>query len=457
MSQAISDARACVISFSDGCDLMACTNHRIYSAQLGYRHEIVRFPRTNDPLVRLLFKYHTIAARVAGAGEGHCFLFVESSLAFGACLDFARLFDAQGTLVFREPQGGIMGGLIGLRAQHQTRSLVGELLEACGRVFVTSRADESALWGNRVPPGVPVAAGYGVRPVAFGVSDCAWLDEPAWAISFTPAAMGGNATPVIFGSYHDGRLVDILIDALTRSLQASTTIASLAYPSPGALPTVCSDAPLAIVSLAHQVSYARYSRENFAHYCAAHDYALHFYAEIPPDLRDERVSAAWLKIEMLRRHIDAHDFIIWLDADMLFHDLRVPFAPLIEGRERIFARDIADWRINAGLMGFRNTPRNRAFLDALSVRLRAVSDRSAVYASQGDQAHTIDALTEHGMLDYVFSATVLNTHPLLYTPGAWLVHYMGYAEPFRTLYMAHDAAMINRTHAMGVTCDQDPQ
>lgn len=141
---------------------------------------------------------------------------------------------------------------------------------------------------------------------------------------------------------------------------------------------------------------------------------------------------------MLRQHLARHAWVVWIDADMLFVNPARRFDDLLIGRELLFAKDIGAWRVNSGLMGFKNTPANRELLDTLHQRICEVPDKSSVYASMGDQ-YCVNAVLRERALDgeaQVLDFVSVNTPHYLRTPDAFLMHFLGLVEPYRSVYMA---------------------
>jgi hypothetical protein len=98
-------------------------------------------------------------------------------------------------------------------------------------------------------------------------------------------------------------------------------------------------------------------------------------------------------------------------------------------------------------MGFRNTGANAELLEKIWQRVTGVDDKSSVYSSQGDQFHTIEVLREAGMLNeqYIVDCLSINTPPQLATSDTLLTHYLGWGEPYRSVYMADDDATSQRS------------
>jgi hypothetical protein len=207
------------------------------------------------------------------------------------------------------------------------------------------------------------------------------------------------------------------------------------------------ESKIALVTLYthHITTYARVSEHNVKRYCDRHGYAYHVYRAIPEEL-DPSINGTWVKSWLLKNNIANHDWIIWVDADVLFRNQIQKLEPLLEGRDVLFAKDLCAWPINAGIMGFRNTPANVELIDKIWQRMLEVNDKSTVYSDQGDQFHTINVLTENNILSEatVLNCLSINTAPPMSNTDSLLTHYVGWGEPYRSIYMAHDDAISQR-------------
>jgi uncharacterized protein YijF (DUF1287 family) len=102
---------------------------------------------------------------------------------------------------------------------------------------------------------------------------------------------------------------------------------------------------------------------------------------------------------LLSRHLANHDWVIWIDADVLFTNQSKKLEPLLENRDALFAKDIGGWEFNAGML---------------------------------NEQYIVDCLS-------------INTPPQLAASDTLLTHYLGWGEPYRSVYMADDDAMSQRS------------
>ena len=187
----------------------------------------------------------------------------------------------------------------------------------------------------------------------------------------------------------------------------------------------------------HIATYARVSEHNVRRYCERHGHAYHVYRALPEAI-GPGINGSWVRTWLLQQHLAQHDWVIWVDADVVFRNQARPFEPLLQGRDLLLAKDVGAWGFNSGVMGFRNTPANLALLERIWARIGEVADKSQVYSSLGDQHYTNEVLKEEGLLGEhsVLDNLSLNTPPLLADEDTLLVHFVSLSEPYRSVYMA---------------------
>ena len=142
-------------------------------------------------------------------------------------------------------------------------------------------------------------------------------------------------------------------------------------------------------------SYARVAERNFRRYCDTHGYTLYVHRDIPAEI-GLNATGNWFKPWLLHAYLQHHEWVVWLDADVLIADQQKALAPLLEGRDWLLAHDLGQWAFNSGVMAFRRTERNDAMLRDMMTTIAALHDRSSVYASDGDQLHFIRAMERDG-------------------------------------------------------------
>lgn len=198
--------------------------------------------------------------------------------------------------------------------------------------------------------------------------------------------------------------------------------------------------------------YAHIAEMNFRQYCELHGHTLHVHRAIPPEIGLSG-TGNWIKPWLLHAYLAHHEWVIWLDADVLIGNHALQIEPLLEGRDRLLARDIGQWPFNSGVMGFRRTHANLAMLSDLMHTITALPDRSSVYAGNGDQYYFIEAMKRHGLLDNteIRSLLAINTPWFFSCRDSFIVHYFGMWPQMRALMMDRDEcarlASTRRQHA----------
>jgi hypothetical protein len=277
-----------------------------------------------------------------------------------------------------------------------------------------------------------------------------WYEAPTFTAYLGPTFEIDHNGQKFLRQLHDPNLQALLVRQVNAFLiEGEPLLVTPDYPCPDDAPSahVDPEAKIAFVSLyTHHINpYARVAERNVRRYCARHGYGYHVYREIPAPL-DPAMGGSWAKIWLLKRHLAAHEWVIWIDADMLFLDQSRPISPLLEGRDLLFAKDVTAWPMNSGFMAFRNTPANETLLDKLWDVIGQVDDKSTVYASMGDQYYMCEVLGAEGLLTeaHVVDNLTINTPAAYADDSTLLAHYLGLSEPYRSVYMA-DAEERSRT------------
>ncbi|MCX4159625.1 MULTISPECIES: hypothetical protein [Paraburkholderia] len=139
-----------------------------------------------------------------------------------------------------------------------------------------------------------------------------------------------------------------------------------------------------------------------------------------------------------------HDWVFWLDADVLVTDLQRRLEPMLKNKDYLLAHDVGGWKFNSGVMGFRSTAQNREMLRRLMADITVLADKSSVYASNGDQFYFIRAMERALLLDEqaITDLVSINTPWMLRRPDSFVVHYYGMWPEMRAMLMAHDNALL---------------
>ncbi|WP_249203476.1 galactosyl transferase GMA12/MNN10 domain protein [Burkholderia ambifaria] len=186
-------------------------------------------------------------------------------------------------------------------------------------------------------------------------------------------------------------------------------------------------------------SYGRIAEANIRQYCERHDHTFHVHRAIPQEIGLSG-TGNWLKPWLLHAYLAHHEWVVWLDADILIRNHAKEIEPLLADRDHLLARDIGQWPFNSGVMGFRRTEANLAMLFDLMQTIQALPDRSGVYSGNGDQYYFIEAMRQHGLLDMaaIRSPFAINTPWFFSDPDSFVVHYFGMWTEMRALMMDTD-------------------
>lgn len=198
------------------------------------------------------------------------------------------------------------------------------------------------------------------------------------------------------------------------------------------------DAEIAFVSLYTRniAGYGLLHERSMLQYCERHGYGYHVYRDAPAFLPDS-VTANWAKAHLIRQHLPQHQFVLWIDADILAIQQDSGMEGLLAKRDFIVGMDHTAWAINSCIFGARNTPEMQGFINRLCQRIEAVPDKSSVYASGGDQQVLNETLIDENRLNaqHVVDAISLGTSPIYATPQHRFVHFPAQINHYRAATM----------------------
>jgi hypothetical protein len=435
------------LSFLHRDDEEVLRNHAHYCRLYGYPHRCVDSEGIFHPELRDAHRYSQILRHLRSLPEGDWLLFLDSDAVVLRPIAIDTLLEGRDALIVDGlPVGNlgaqVMTGLLVLRNTADNRSMLHAMVEDASHVLAleSDRLDESArLRTAGVLPCNAFVAGIHVH-VSWRMTS--WQDAHIFVVNLAPLPGVGRDGKAVADKLHDLHLQNLLVRQINGALMQGQPLLRLPdYPalSEAPLSSYNADASIAFVTLytPQIASYARVSEHNVKRYCDRHGYAYHVYRALPEALGPD-TKGNWAKPWVLREHLAQHEWVIWIDADMLFMRPAIPFEPLLAGRDLLLAKDVCAWRVNSGLMGFRRTPGNAELLAQLWQRIVDVPDKSSVYASMGDQYY-VNALLRERELDgerEVLDFASINTPPYLRTADTLLVHFLGLAEPYRSCYMA---------------------
>jgi hypothetical protein len=177
---------------------------------------------------------------------------------------------------------------------------------------------------------------------------------------------------------------------------------------------------------------------NLARYCRAKDLTLYVYRKNPR--ASENISGAWLKPELLLRHLDSHEYLAWVDSDML---ISVDFQMDVS-REFTAYQDLGNWKLNSGFLIFCNSPKIKNYLEAVARRCEFIENRSTTHINGSDQSQFIAEAEIHFPDFFPISNRRVNILPGYEPLGEkpLLVHFVGMPTHVRAHVMNHYDALM---------------
>jgi len=447
---------ALCISVFEHLDQQVLRNHQHYCRQFGYPHRWLETAHIAHPMLRQAYRYHVLLQELRQAADNDWVLLLDCNAVIFHPLAMETLLAGRDALLAKGPcrnpsgePGIVMNNMLALRNTAENRQILHDIIFILHKGLIRDETAKSELSLLEKFPVLEINAMIGDSYVNVSWCITKWFNARIFMVSLAPlpSAESEPNHDILF----DQRMKNLLVRQINGAMiEGLPVLKTPAYPalSDDLQSSFNPEAKIALVTLYthHITDYARVSEHNVKRYCDRHGYAYHVYRAIPEPL-DSNISGTWVKSWLLSRHIANHDWVIWVDADVLFTNQSKKLEPLLENRDALFAKDIGSWEFNAGVMGFRNTGANAELLEKIWQRVTGVDDKSTVYSSQGDQYHTIEVLREAGMLNeqYIVDCLSINTPPQLATSDTLLTHYLGWGEPYRSVYMADDDAMSQKS------------
>lgn len=433
-------------------------NHQHYAQLYGYSHQWVETDFMANEHLRIAYKYNYLLQQLKACGEGELVMLLNDHAAVFKPLSIEKAMAGQDVFVCYAPGSNEapkaphvpLNNLLVLRNTDANRAILHRILNALhsGLAARPEQLNEFECLElfNVLPTNATLLDAY--INVNWQIAN--WFNANIFVVNLGMSTKFDAAGNLKQELTHDPNLEKVILRQINGHLIEGKPMMQLPnYPaiSEDAVSHFNPDAKIALVTLYthHITTYARVSEHNVKRYCDRHGYAYHVYRGIPESI-DPSIAGSWLKPYVLQKHFAGHEWIIWVDADVLFRNQMQKLEPLLQGRDLLFAKDLCAWPMNSGIMGFRNTPENIELVSQLWQRIIDVKDKSTVYSDQGDQFHIINVLGEQGLLNEtnVTSCLTINTAPPMSTPDSFLTHYIGWGDPYRSIYMAHDDAISQR-------------
>ncbi|WP_250516131.1 hypothetical protein [Caballeronia sp. INDeC2] len=429
-----------VISFfADDNARASFENHRRYCARHAYAHDYVETSAIGWPHLRMLQKYQVLLRTLRASAEGDLVLLLTQDcllLRDVPCETFMHDDGRDCVVAYRNEEAeGVMAAFQLWRNTPAARAHVERLCEGAkfgGRTL----ASESELLRALDPLAFNVAIGGHVPVVLAGLDvSPVWSEWPAFALALADIPGAPKNQPVF------ADLRDLLAEHINDRQRRGLPYLDLPTLEAGEAryEAVNGDAPIALAMLytPNIREYGAIAERNLRRYCERHGYALHLYREVPPEA-GPGASGNWIKPWVLLRHLPEHEWIFWIDADVLVVDQSKPLEPLLTNRDRVIATDVS-WHFNSGIMGFRNTQQNLDVLTEIEQTIGAIADKSSTYASGGDQDVFIKVLQRHGLAESrdLLDCMTINTPYQFQSRDSFMVHYMHMWPSLRALAMHH--------------------
>ncbi|SAK93102.1 galactosyl transferase GMA12/MNN10 domain protein [Caballeronia catudaia] len=431
-----------VISFfADDNARASFDNHRRYCARHAYAHEYVDASATGWPHLRMLLKYQVLLRALRERAEGDLVLLLtQDSLLLRdiPCETFMR-DDSRDWIVAFTYAGDSVQVMAAFQLWRNTPAARERVERICdGAKFGRTLASESELLRALEPPhfNTTIEGYVPVVPAALHVSPV-WADWSAFALTLEDLPDAPKNQPVF------ADLRDLFAEHINQCQSKGQPYLTLPPPDPdidaASYEALNRHAPIALAMLytPNIREYGAIAERNLRRYCERHGYALYLYRDVPPEA-GPGASGNWLKPWVLRRHLSEHEWVFWIDADVLVVDQGKPLEALLQNRDRVIATDVS-WSFNSGIMGFRNTQQNLDVLTEIEESIGAIADKSSTYASGGDQDVFVKVLQRHGMAEArdLFDCVTINTPYQLQSRDSFMVHYMHMWPSLRALAMHH--------------------
>jgi hypothetical protein len=430
---------------------VALDNHRTYCTRFGYTHAWQDVANVPNPDLATMHTLHLAQQALRTLPENDLLMVIDAGSAVYHPQPLDALMEGRDTmLTFERVEPGYEPGpqmnWLVLRNSAAARQKLGIAIFGVHKSAIHDpKYQDSAIFRDLGAINYYSQFAGAHLNIAWQNDKQAWYNAIIFIINSRPPKLHGVDGGWHANPFSDPRLELLVLKQVNAKLHGLPSLQQPAYPalSEDAFTSYNPQSRIALVTLyTHHINvYGRISEHNIKRYCDRHGLAYHVYRAVPEGL-DSAVNGTWHKTWLLDRHYGQHDWVIWVDADILFTNQSRSLAPLLEGKDLLLAKDLGDFPFNAGVMGFRCTEKNRAVIAHIQARINAIADKSSVYASGGDQQQCAHALGDLGYLDgtYVMDMLSVNTPPLFRSPSTMMVHYVGLQEPYRSMYMAMDDA-----------------
>lgn len=429
--------------FSDRHAIFSRDNHAEYCRRTHTAHvDECLSSSVDSPELGVLFKYQMISDRLAQAADGEILIFATENALFIRFEHFERIMEGRDSLVTKG-HFGVNTELFVIRSNEETRRIARGMAARCRQFFDFGKfvTEEELLEAFPSVPDWDLL--NGVTPIASMWSgqhpDLRGMPVVAVSLVFTPrlySKYGPRWRAVFARHVNDCHAAgDRLVFDMPEPEPVTNEPVTVYQPG----------RPIAVVMLytPNIARYARYGEASLRAYCERRGYTLYQHRDVPVDFPRE-ACGNWSKPFLLGKYLPHHEWVFWVDADILVMDPTVGLERFTEGRDRVLTADIAGWRFNSGLMGFRRTEANAAVLQSILARVLEIEDVKHTFSSNGDQMVFLEQMISHGLCPEPDSPELvgfneLNTPWYFAKPDTFTCHFHGLSTELRMLFMSMNA------------------
>eukprot|EP01134_Creolimax_fragrantissima_P007190 CFRG7190T1 len=176
--------------------------------------------------------------------------------------------------------------------------------------------------------------------------------------------------------------------------------------------------------------YSDLAEINQKEYAKRHGYDFYVYRDSTLGWEMEKGSwdsiVTWNKVNAIPRHLQDHEWMMWIDSDAVFTNMNITLESIIEkasDKEFLIADDPAGWMLNTGVMFFRNTEWTRNMIQKWWTMPKHQHNMGA------EQKQLIKLLDHHDKerkMWHLFPECEFNCLPKNRFEGVFVVHYMGH-------------------------------
>lgn len=448
---------ATLLTLAGACGAPAVQNHRAYCHALGYRHVVIDVSSLPTDLALLCqYQFQVAWHWLSRLPEGELLAVLTDEVVVLQHKPLSELMEGRDILVGSDYAGKAMTPISVWRQNEQGRRLLTQALRRAALGNPGRGRDDVLLDADAVPWNQPVA-GVLFCPQALHFADPVWLRVPTFC-----TVMGA----IREAAEHQG-IPWLLRDAVIQALELGVlqtgvpqALSSL-YAVPSEPMSVFNPhRPIALVMLytPNIAAYGQIAETRLREYAEQCGYTAYIYRAIPQGC-DAAVSGNWVKPWLLHEQLKNHEWVFWVDADVLVQSTHRRLEDLLAGRNFLVTWDVGGWRLNSGIVGLRNTAENFLLLDDLMRRTQAVHDKSGVYTNGGDQSVWIAVFEHFGLTtdEPLVDVLTLNTPWYFQQPDSFMVHYFAIWNDVRALMMhkAYSDTAIKMTRsAIGLAADK---